>query len=337
MKIKAEYLWIDGQQPTAELRNKTKILDVTEGTEIKNYIVPEWGFDGSSTEQAPGNDSDRVLRPIRVYSDPIRGEPHVIVLNEVFHPNGEPHSSNTRFNLHRMVEKHVNKDFLFGIEQEYTLFKDDNPLGWPTENEPAPQGRYYCATGTGKVAGREIVEKHLDSCLLAEIGITGINAEVMLGQWEYQIGTSDPLKAADDLWVARYLMERIAEDYDVEVSLAAKPRKGDWNGTGAHTNFSTIEMREGKVDFENMIAKLGRKHEGHIAVYGTGIEDRLTGKHETCRYDQFKGGISDRGASIRTPWQVHRDGKGYLEDRRPCADMDPYQVLSKIIKTVSED
>ncbi|MBI4918736.1 glutamine synthetase beta-grasp domain-containing protein [archaeon] len=336
MKIKAEYIWLDGTKPTPQIRSKTKILEVN-GIVESLEDIPVWGFDGSSTNQAEGHSSDCVLRPIRFYKDPVRGGDHILVLNEVELPNGDIHSSNTRSDLRELVEKYGDKGFKFGIEQEYTLFKGDVPLAWAElGKEPKPQGPYYCAVGAGKIFGRHLVEKHIDACLEADLLFDGINWEVMPGQSEYQIGPGDPLKVADDLIVARYLMDRLGEDYGITVSLAAKPKEGDWNGAGAHTNFSTKAMMQSSEVFEEVLEKLKTHHEEHITVYGDGIEKRLTGKHETCPYTKFRHGVSDRGASIRVPWRVAKEGKGYLEDRRPCANIDPYVVLSRLIKTISE-
>lgn len=339
--IAAEYIWLDGHKPTAGIRGKTKILMATEKT-IDDIVFPVWAFDGSSTEQALGHDSDCILKPVRVFYDPFRNNeteivPNVIVLAEVETRHGEPHPSNTRARLRRLAEQYEQEKFWFGIEQEYTFFKGDRPLGFPPEGLPEAQGKYYCGVGAGSVMGRELVEKHHVACLEAGLLFDGINAEVMPGQWEYQIGPGSPLTVADHLTVARYLLARLGEEYDITVSLAAKPMKepGEWNGAGAHTNFSTKGMREGTVAFDTIIEKLRRAHNEHIKVYGEDIQDRLTGKCETAAWNEFTSGISDRGASIRIPWKSAQESKGYLEDRRPCANIDPYLVISRIIETVA--
>jgi len=339
MRIKAEYLWLDGTEPTPHIRSKTKILDVQEGADLSEIEVPEWGFDGSSTNQAAGHSSDCILKPVFTCWDPLRNNgmnKHILVLNEVFQAKNVPHATNKRLKLREAVAKANGHEFWFGIEQEYTFFKDGRPLGFPINGVPEPQGKYYCGAGADKVYGREIVEEHLNACLAAGLSVCGINAEVMPGQWEFQVGAVGPLEAADHLIVARYLMDRIGEKYGVSVSLSPKPKEGDWNGAGAHTNFSTKAMREGQADFHHIAKKMEAKHQEHIAVYGAGNNLRLTGKHETCDIYTFRHGVSDRGASIRIPLHVHEAGRGYLEDRRPAANMNPYLVLSKIIETVAE-
>jgi glutamine synthetase len=324
---KAEYIWIDGTEPTARLRSKTKVLP--DGADL-----PIWGFDGSSTNQAPGSNSDCVLRPVFSCPDPIRGGANKLVMCEVLLPDMTPHPTNSRAELAPIAERFASQEPLFGIEQEYTFFKDGRPHGFPPNGFPAPQGFYYCGVGADEVYGRDIVESHLDACLEAGLSISGINAEVMPGQWEFQVGPLGPLEVADQLWLARWLLYRVAEDFDVSATLDPKPVKGGWNGAGAHTNFSTNAMRE---SYEPVIAAceaLSKRASEHIESYGADIEHRLTGMHETAPWSEFSYGVSDRGASVRIPWQVEKEQKGYIEDRRPNANMDPYVVARLITDTV---
>ena len=324
MAYKAEYIWIDGTEPTARLRSKTKIL--ADGAEL-----PIWGFDGSSTNQAPGQQLR--LRPAagvlvpgpdprrRRRARDVRGAPHRH--DAARHQHAGPCCGRSP----RSIEA---QEPLFGIEQEYTFFKDGRPLGFPPNGYPAPQAFYYCGVGADEVFGRDVVEAHLDACLRAGLGISGINAEVMPGQWEFQVGPLSPLDVSDQLWVARWLLYRIAEEFDVAATLDPKPVKGDWNGAGAHTNFSTNDDAR---DYEPIIAAceaLGKRAAEHVENYGAGIEHRLTGSHETAPWSEFSYGVSNRGASVRIPWQVEIDKKGYIEDRRPNANMDPY-VVTRLI------
>ncbi|MQA00093.1 MAG: glutamine synthetase [Dehalococcoidia bacterium] len=323
---KAEYIWIDGTEPTNKLRSKTKVIPNGEEP-------PVWGFDGSSTNQAPGSNSDCVLSPVYVCPDPIRGGDNKLVLCEVLLPDMTPHASNTRAACVAAAEKYADQEAIFGIEQEYTFFDGTKPLGWPDNGFPAPQGGYYCGVGSDEIFGREIVEAHSDACIEAGLAISGTNAEVMPGQWEFQIGPVPPPQVADEIWIARWLLYRLAEDWDVSATLDPKPVKGDWNGAGAHTNFSTRAMRESYEPCVQAAEALGAAHELHIHQYGDGIDRRLTGQHETAHWSQFSYGVSDRGASVRIPWQVARDQKGYIEDRRPNANMDPYTVTRLIVET----
>jgi len=325
----AEYIWLDGNSP-AQLRSKTKVL--SGDSDLSN--LPIWGFDGSSTKQAVGDASDCVLRPVMATADPIRGGDNLLVFCEVLNVDMTPHSTNTRRSCQDVEADYEDQEPWFGIEQEYTLMLNSRPLGFPTNGFPAPQGQYYCSVGAPNAFGREIVEAHLTACLKIGLKISGVNAEVMPGQWEFQVGPCGPVEVSDHLWMARYLLERIAESFGVTVSYAAKPVKGDWNGAGAHTNFSTKAMREEEGHIEKACEALGKEVEAHLAGYGDGIEERLTGDHETCSYKDFRYGASDRGASIRIPWQVAKEGKGYIEDRRPNANIDPYVVSSLITNTV---
>ncbi len=327
MSYKAEYIWIDGTEPTAKLRSKTKIL--ADGDEL-----PIWGFDGSSTNQAPGDQSDCVLQPVKWVDDPIRGGDDKLVLCEVTDIDLTPHRSNTRALLRTVAEKYADQEPLFGIEQEYTFLKDGRPYGFPMGGYPAPQGGYYCGVGTDEIYGRDVVEAHLECCLEAGLSISGINAEVMIGQWEFQVGPLSPLEVADQLWLARWLLYRVGEDFGIAATLDPKPVQGDWNGAGAHTNFSTNAMREGYDPIIAACDALGEKAQEHVKGYGFGIEGRLTGLHETAPWTEFNYGVSDRGASVRIPWQVAQDKRGYIEDRRPNANMDPYVVTRLITDTV---
>ena len=327
MAYRAMYIWTDGTKPTHLLRSKTKVLQ--DGQE-----PPIWGFDGSSTNQAPGDSSDVVLRPVKIVPDPVRGGNDVLVLAECLNTDMTPHETNTRAALVEVAEKYASFEPWFGMEQEYNFMDDGHPHGFPKGGYPPPQGPYYCGVGSADIYGREVVDAHSQALIEAGIAISGTNAEVMTGQWEFQIGPLPPVEMADQLILGRWILYRIAEDYGLEVSIHPKPMAGDWNGAGCHTNFSTKQMRE---DYDAIIAAceaLGKKADEHITNYGAGIELRLTGEHETQRYDTFSYGVSDRGASIRIPWQTKADGKGYIEDRRPNANCDPYVVTRLITETV---
>ena len=326
-KSKLEYLWLDGYEPTANIRSKTRIEEDFSG---KLEDCPTWSFDGSSTKQAEGGSSDCLLKPVAIYPDPARRNGY-LVMTEVLNPDGTPHESNSRSTI-----DDEDDDFWFGFEQEYFFTnKDGTPLGWE-DGTPRPQGDYYCGVGSNNVQGREISEAHLEACLDAGIELSGTNAEVALGQWEYQC-FGKGVKAGDDLWISRYLLHKIAEDFGVCVNLHPKPKSGDWNGSGMHANFSNEEMRtNGSEDlFKSLCEKLGEVHEEGIASYGSDNDMRLTGLHETQNITEFSYGVSDRGASIRIPiFTLEHDWNGYLEDRRPNANADPYVIATVMIDTI---
>lgn len=331
MKSKLEYIWLDGYKPTQTLRSKTKVESNFSG---KLEDCPIWSFDGSSTEQAKGGSSDLLLKPVFICPDPARKNAY-LVMTEVMNSDGTPHETNGR----AMIDDDDN-DFWFGFEQEYVLWNIEthSPYGFPAPGYyPAPQGPYYCSVGGEFIVGRDIVEKHLDYCIEAGLNIEGINAEVMKGQWEYQIFAKGAKAAGDQLWVARYMLERIAEEFGIRINLEPKPVPGDWNGSGMHANFSNTTLRTcgSKATFEKICEAFRPFIAEHIAVYGADNEKRLTGRHETARIDQFSYGVSDRGASIRIPIiAVERGYKGWLEDRRPASNADPYKVAARIVKTV---
>jgi glutamine synthetase len=329
--FKFEYLWIDGYQPIANIRSKTKVMNM-DSFDGDVSTLPEWAFDGSSTKQAEDFFSDMILKPKRSYPDPGR-ENAFLILCEVYNSDHTPHESNKR----HLIDEEATKDYWIGFEQEYVLMNTNGrPIGFPTGGYPEPQGPYYCAVGYQNVAGRKIIEEHLDMCLNAGIGLTGINAEVMLGQWEYQCFSIGAIKACDDLIVSRYLLFRATENHEVVAELHPKPIKGDWNGSGMHTNFSNPYMKEvgGKEYFEKLLTEFGKYHKEHLAEYGAYNEERLTGAHETASFTKYSFGVSDRGASIRIPNYTPEHGwKGYIEDRRPASNSDPYRIVARMIKT----
>ena len=339
------YIWIDGTSPTQTLRSKVRVLSLRKPPVASD--LPQWNFDGSSTYQSSGHDSDLTLQPICVVNDPILKEKNYLVMCDVLYPDGTPHSSNKRARLVQAMEQGgKNFDPWMGFEQEYTLFSGQQPLGWPDRGYPAPQGPFYCGVGADEVFGRDLVEKHTQASIDAGIMIYGTNAEVMPGQWEFQIGyrdikgeSADPVTVCDHLWLARWLLYRLGEDFGITAKLHPKPIKGDWNGSGMHTNISTRDMRNPKIGMDAIhkaIKALEAYHKDHIAVYGHDLELRLTGKHETANISQFIAGVGNRGASIRIPRPVEIKGYGYIEDRRPGANANPYEVASKLIETICE-
>ena len=331
-KITLEYIWLDGNTPTPSLRSKIKFCNKVKEFSLED--VPYWNFDGSSTNQANTSSSDCVLKPVSMYRT-FFDDDNYLVLCEVLNSDMTPHASNTR---NAIIDQ---EDFWFGFEQEYFLIdcNTNRPLGWSSNpNEyPAPQGDYYCAVGSNAV-GRGIVMQHAKLCLGYGIDVTGVNAEVAKGQWEYQVLGKGAIKAADDLWISRFILERICAEYNLRPEFHPKPLGNtDWNGSGMHTNFSNQEMREtgGKELFDSIIESFKISHASHISVYGSDNEQRLTGKHETCSINEFRAGNSDRGASIRIPLVTSENWKGYLEDRRPASNADPYKVVNAIVNSVN--
>ena len=331
-----EYIWIGGNN---ELRGKTKVVEI-ETTNITLNQISTWNYDGSSTNQASGEDSEVILKPAAIFNDPFR-ENGYIVLCDTYLPNGEHHTTNNRFNAKKIFDKKLDEKPWYGLEQEYFLIDNNtgNPLGFCKNLIANQQGQYYCSVGANNAFGRDIAEEHLQACIKAGIKISGINAEVAPGQWEFQIGPCVGIEEGDHLWMARYLLQRVAEQHGVIVNLEPKPVKGDWNGSGCHTNYSTKNMRNGKdnktgLDYiHDAIEKLSMKHDEHMKVYGTGNDERMTGKHETASFDKFSHGIANRGASVRIGNDNYKNQKGYFEDRRPSSNCDPYSVTGIIFET----
>lgn len=332
-KTKLEYIWLDGYKPTQSLRGKTMVVKDFGGT-LEDCKM--WSFDGSSTEQATGDSSDCLLKPVALFPDPGRHD-SFLVMTEVLNADGSPHESNGRATIDDDDE-----DFWFGFEQEYFLWDPEInlPPGFPPGGYPRPQGPYYCSVGAAKAFGRPVVEEHLDTCLEAGINVEGINGEVAAGQWEFQVFAKSAKRAGDETWIARYLLERIGEKYGYAIEWHPKPLgMTDWNGSGMHANFSNGVMRTcgDEATFHKICESFGGDSsiKRHIDVYGADNDQRLTGLHETQSIDKFSYGVSDRGASIRIPVGTIEDGwKGRLEDRRPASNADPYKVAAEIIRSV---
>jgi glutamine synthetase len=319
-KTLCEYIWIGGE---GELRSKTRVL-----TNVSFNNIPEWNYDASSTGQAlsDGN-TEGILKPVAYYKNPLRkinNCNNLLVLCETYDIDGKPFLTNNRHNATKIFDSKPDEEPWYGLEQEYFI----NVFPMIHNNF-----FHYCGLAKDKIE-RQIVEKHLYACLEAGLTISGINAEVADRQWEFQVGPCEGIKAADELIVARYLLERIAEEFDATICFYPKPEKTA-NGSGCHTNFSTKKMREenGIEEIYKAIDRLSMRHEEHIKVYGINNEERLTGLHETASYTKFSWGKGTRNTSIRVPNQAVKDGCGYFEDRRPAANMDPYLVTSIIFKT----
>ncbi|PCI28628.1 glutamine synthetase [Candidatus Wolfebacteria bacterium] len=347
-KTICEYIFLDGYK-TPNLRSKTYLIDYYH-TFTGNRIdeLPQKSFDGSSTKQAKGNNSDCILKPVYKCNNPFTEKDSYLVFCEVLNPDGSPHKTNTRHLINEneynspvdSYNNSVDESEWFGFEQEYFLMENDKPIGFPEKGQPKEQGESYCGVGSHNVQGREIMEEHMNMCLKAGLDITGTNMEVCLGQCEYQLLSQGRKNSGDELWISRYILYRVSEQYDIEVSLHPKPVLPEngykANGSGLHVNFSTEEMRnEGGLEIiKEACKKLGKKHKQHIKEYGEDNHLRLTGDFETQSIDKFSWGESDRGASIRIPLDTINNKKGYLEDRRPASNADPYKVIKCISDTI---
>ena len=336
-----EYVWIDGHQ---QLRSKMRVIPAN--VEILDE-VDEWNYDGSSTYQATGRESEIVLKPCAIFNDAFgrntRFIQYKLVMCETYLPDGTPCKTNNRKMGNEILKKYAREMPWFGLEQEYFMIdpKTNLPLGFP-DDKNVGQGQYYCSVGRKNAFGRQLAEEHMHGCLQAGIRISGINAEVAPGQWEFQVGPCLGIRQGDHLWMARYILCKMAEKHDIIIDFEPKPMKGDWNGSGCHVNFSTEKMRckmtDGKTGLEYIneaIEKLSKKHAEHMEVYGKDNHLRMTGENETASYDKFTDSIANRGCSIRRGNNTVNNKCGYFEDRRPSSNCDPYLVTSKIMETIS--
>lgn len=336
-KIMATYVWIDGSG--INLRAKDRILATAP---CDAASAPGWAFDGSSTGQAQTGASDTTLRPAAVYVDPFRAAPHVLVLCEVYlGDSNNPAPTNHRKFCNELCMAHKEEEPWFGLEQEYTMLDVDGwGLGFPKGGGyPTVKYQYsYCGIGAKYVAGRDISEAHARACLYAGLAFEGTNAEVMFACWEWQVGTAIGMKAPDDMWASRFIMARIAEEYGVDITYHPKPMGMLHPGVGMHHNFSTKKMRsDGGYQFIlDCIKKLEANHMKHMVKYGNDEATnrmRLSGKFETAPFDKFSWGVASRKASIRLQRHVKEKGKGFMEDRRPAGDCDPYLVCGLLMET----
>lgn len=336
-----EYIWLDSDN---EFRSKTKVIHQDSITSF-----PIWNYDGSSTGQANGTDSEIFLKPVVDFKDPFRTDDlannvrYFLVLCETYDKFGKPLNNNRKMATDTH-EKYSEKEPWFGLEQEYFILDNDTrlPLGFITKNnQPKPQAKYYCGIGTGRALGRKLAEKHLELCLKIGLKISGINAEVAPGQWEFQVGPLGTVDVGDHLMIARFILVRLAEEYGYCISFHPKPlgKDADWNGSGCHVNFSTKKMRDEKgiEEINFAIGNLEYYHNMHMQHYGKDNDQRLSGKHETSNMHRFTTGRGNRGASIRIPNETINNKCGYFEDRRPAANIDPYLVCSLILQGVNDE
>jgi glutamine synthetase len=341
-KYTVDYVWIGGN---SELRSKIRVIYSDKHLLALNDI-PIWNYDGSSTDQAQGDSSEVFIRPKRLFKDPFKIrdvknhyiDGAYIVMCSTFLPDETPAKNNHRHNAEHIFQKYADQEPWYGLEQEYFIYNRETKYPWFYDPNLV-QGQFYCSVGGNNCFLREMVDKHMKYCLYAGIKISGINAEVAPSQWEFQIGPVEGIDAADQLWIARYILEKISEQYNSYIVYDPKPLDGDWNGSGCHTNFSTKAMRNsgGYQIILDTMNKLEKNHNEHMAVYGTKNNLRMTGKHETSSYDKFSYGIASRKCSVRIPNETKQNNCGYFEDRRPAANIDPYQVTSIILKTTMSD
>jgi len=336
-KILADYVWIGGNM---ELRSKVMVLTIKHFEEVTLLDFPEWNYDGSSTSQASGCDSEVIIKPHSLYKCPFRKGNNMIVFCDTYLPNGLPHPTNHRYGAKQIFDKKLELEPWYGLEQEYFLIDKNTEKPYGQYEEPIVQGQYYCSVGSRNSFGRKIVDAHLEACLYAGLKISGINAEVAPGQWEFQIGPAVGIEAGDHLWMARYLLEKITEDFGVYIEYHPKPMQGI-NGSGCHCNYSTNEMREGREGKQGIefiyeaIKKLEENHDSHMKVYGADNDQRMSGLYETSSYKLFSYGKANRGCSVRIGNKTIEEGRGYFEDRRPASNCDPYLVTSKIFETTT--
>ncbi|KAH9628059.1 hypothetical protein HF086_018034 [Spodoptera exigua] len=246
--------------------------------------------------------------------------------------------SNHRYKCAATYNKCKEQEPWFGMEQYFYLMNptDLRPVGWPKGGYPQSSPLYYCGTGGDKIFGRELIDAHSRCCLYAGIPMWSTNPEVVPSQWQYRVGPSVGINAGDDAWMARFILKILAEQFGVSISFDPKP-VAEWSTSAAGVNFSTLATRgeNGISVIQKGIKKLAASHERHIKVYDAhGELDNKTPLSGETMTEKFSAGIADRSCSIRIPRIVAENKCGFLEDRRPASNSDPYQVIDALMRTV---
>mmetsp|Transcript_63810 Transcript_63810/g.73160 ORF Transcript_63810/g.73160 Transcript_63810/m.73160 type:complete len:370 (+) Transcript_63810:112-1221(+) len=327
-RIMVEYIWIGARGPS-DMRSKSMALDTRDfgenGPTVEDLRV--WNFDGSSTNQAPGYDSEVLLVPRKVYRDPFNRGGNLLVLCETRDNLSEPLPSNFRDVAKDVTLSHSEERSQVSFTQQYVLASPNSvlkrPVSWPLKGYPQPEGKYYCGVGPTNVSNRKIMEDHYKICLYAKINITSYNAGAMLGQWCYEIGASEVLTACDDLWMSRWLLMRLAEGYNCNAVFDYRLVKGDWSPSTAITSFSTVAMRgrAGLKAIETATTCLKSKHSDLVPLFGLGRTDR-----DDCD-----------GSLVTIPSETMKASKGFLRDARMTANFDPYLVSAAIIDAICNE
>lgn len=324
-----DYIWTDC---SGNLRSKLKVV---ENFDEDINSLPTWNYDGSSTGQADGKNSEVLLRPCAMFKSPFNSD--YLVLCDILMKSYKPHTDNTRVNAVKIFEQYSSEKPLYGIEQEFFVRGFNGKiLGFEKGDQLKPQGDYYCGVGGNNCFGRYFVEKAFENCMKAGLKLTGMNAEVAPGQWEFQV-CDYGINVCDQLYIMRYIINRTLEYFGLSAEFHPKPIDSpDWNGSGCHTNFSTEKMRNhnGISEIYNALQKLEVTHDLCMEKYGVDNHKRMTGKLETSDFHKFTWATADRTASVRIPSEVLCNSKGYFEDRRPSSNMDPYVVTSMILDIV---
>lgn len=343
--VRVTYIWLGGKDSHHDIRSKDRTMYL-EQEDVRKHpkelladgVFPVWNYDGSSTGQSKGIDTEVLIKPVNAFPCCLPRHsttiPWILVLAECYLANGEPTADNARAVARQTFEQLPDEHPWFGLEQEFFLLDrtTGRPYGWPAHGFPAPQGPFYCGSGAGSAWGRKFVDKHYEICLEMGLNVSGTNAEVTPGQWEFQVGPCEGLEMGDQLTVARWVLLRVLEDENLDIDYRAKPIEGDWNGSGLHTNFSTeaTRVKNGIEAINKYIDRLKKTVKRDIIFYGADNNLRLTGRHETSKATEFSSGVGTRGTSIRIPNSVAAEGCGYMEDRRPAGDADPYLVTSRL-------